>query len=80
LCCVVRWRVSSEMVFVDTVRGGASERERVSGLEGEQGERNAGEEGEKTLQQPRRERERVREGGGGEKETEIAIKYITGEK
>lgn len=45
MCCVVRWRVSSEKVFVDTVRAG--ERVRAKRRESEV---NAGEEKEKTMQ------------------------------
>lgn len=47
LCCVVRWRVSSEKVFVDTVRAGERVREREKERESEV---NAGEEKEKTTQ------------------------------
>lgn len=64
MCCVVRWRVSSEKVFVDTVRAGERVREREKERESEV---NAGEEKEKTT-------------SGSGSETEIAIKYITGEK
>lgn len=47
MCCVVRWRVSSEKVFVDTVRAGERVREREKERESEV---NAGEEKEKTTQ------------------------------
>lgn len=60
MCCVVWWRVSSE-VFVGTVRSGVDER--VKEKEGTSGcgeEESAGEEGGKALQRRRRRRRRWR--------------------
>lgn len=78
MCCVVWWRVSSE-VFVGTVRSGVDKR--VKEKEGTSGcgeEESAGEEGGKALQ--RRRRRWRRQEQERERETEMAIKYITGEK
>ncbi|KYN26945.1 hypothetical protein ALC57_03286 [Trachymyrmex cornetzi] len=80
LCCVVWWRVSSE-VFVGTVRSGVDERVQEKEETGGQGGRERA--------QVKKEERHCSDGdgdggdgadGGSETETEIAIKYITGEK